>query len=347
MVFSGDSEIVDIAVHRTGNKQLEEELFLSGSSLHPDEKMKDLLLHYFLLPFKTDLFYHFSSEEEGLAKNPVYRAVSDIFDDPGRLYEQSLILARYLYDHSTHPHIKGGEFYTVYFKDCILEDEIVDVIGLFKSENKDTFLKVEPDGSGITLKYDQGINIHKLDKGCLIFNTEKESGYKVAVIDQTNRSSEARYWTEGFLHVSQRKDGYYHTKEILSVCKNYITEELPRQFDVSKADQADLLNRSVKFFKENDHFDMDTFTSEVMEQPEVIDDFARYKRDYQEEQEVEIADCFAISEPALKKQGRVFKSVIKLDKNFHIYVHGNRELIQQGVDENGRKYYKIFYKEEN
>jgi hypothetical protein len=49
---------------------------------------------------------------------------------------------------------------------------------------------------------------------------------------------------------------------------------------------------------------------------------------------------------AVKKQARVFKNVIKLDKNFHIYVHGDRNLIERGADENGT-FYKIYYKEEN
>ena len=47
---------------------------------------------------------------------------------------------------------------------------------------------------------------------------------------------------------------------------------------------------------------------------------------------------------AVKKQARVFKSVIKLDKNFHIYVHGNRELIEKGYDgAMGKHYYKIYF----
>ncbi|MDR0612480.1 MAG: hypothetical protein LBG45_03165 [Dysgonamonadaceae bacterium] len=66
----------------------------------------------------------------------------------------------------------------------------------------------------------------------------------------------------------------------------------------------------------------------------------------QKEYELELADDFTISDSAVKKQTRIFKSVIKLDKNFHIYVHGNSDLIQQGTDENG-KFYKIYYKEEN
>ena len=50
---------------------------------------------------------------------------------------------------------------------------------------------------------------------------------------------------------------------------------------------------------------------------------------------------------AVKKQARSIKSIIKLDKNLPIYVHGSRELIEQGVDEEGRKFYKIYYKEES
>ena len=42
----------------------------------------------------------------------------------------------------------------------------------------------------------------------------------------------------------------------------------------------------------------------------------------------------------------MFKGVLKLDKNFHIYIHGNRELIEQGIDKDGRKFYKIYFERE-
>jgi hypothetical protein len=58
-------------------------------------------------------------------------------------------------------------------------------------------------------------------------------------------------------------------------------------------------------------------------------------------------DNFNISAAALKKQSRVFKSVLKLDKNFHVYIHGDRELIEQGVDPDGRKFYKLYFREES
>jgi hypothetical protein len=91
---------------------------------------------------------------------------------------------------------------------------------------------------------------------------------------------------------------------------------------------------------------MAEFAHEVIGQPEVIDSFNQYKSAYVQEHDLEIVDNFTISDSAVKKQARVLKSVIKLDKNFHIYVHGNRELIEQGSDNKG-KFYKIYYKEEN
>ncbi len=79
----------------------------------------------------------------------------------------------------------------------------------------------------------------------------------------------------------------------------------------------------------------------------MIDSFRNFDTNYRSENEIELTDNFDISQQAVKKQARVFKSVLKLDKNFHIYIHGNRELIEQGVDEKGRKYYKIYYENES
>jgi hypothetical protein len=278
--------------------------------------------------------------------NEVFVCAGKIFDNPETLLEQSVHLAKHLYEQSIHPKVKDGEFYTVYFNDCIIDGEMVDAIGLFKSENKDTFLKVLPTGDSFEIESEKGININKLDKGCLIFNTEQENGYVVAVVDNTSKGPDAQYWMDDFLHVNQRHDGYYHTQQALSLCKNFIKDELPQQFEVSKPEQSALLNKSLQFFKKKDNFNMHEFANEVMEQPEMVESFNRYKSAYQQEFDIDLADDFAISDSAVKKQARVFKSVIKLDKNFHIYVHGDRNLIKQGADENG-KFYKIYYREEN
>ena len=339
------AKIESLALHKVNNKLLDEGIHFSSSSLTSEKEIKDHLINYFLTPFKSNEYFNLYHDSE-LSLNEVFVYVSKIFDNPENLFEQSVNLAKHLYEQSVHPKIKGGEFYTVYFKDCMVDGVTTDAVGLFKSENKDTFLKVFPSGDGFEIESEKGVNINKLDKGCLIFNIEKENGYVVAVVDNTNKGAEAQYWIDNFLHVRPRKDEYYHTQHLLSLCKNFVTKELPQQFEVSKADQVDLLNKSVQFFKENESFDMTSFSKEVIGQLAMIDSFNEYRTDFQREREIAISDNFTISESAVKKQARSIKSIIKLDKNFHIYVHGSRDLIEQGIDEQGRKFYKIYYDRE-
>ena len=185
--------------------------------------------------------------------------VSAVFEQPEQLHAQSVELAKHLYEQSNHPNIKGGEFYVVYFKDCILDGETIDAVGLFKSENKDTFLKVKATNNNFAINSEQGININKLDKGCLIFNTEKDNGYVVAVVDNTNRQMEAQYWIDDFLQIEQREDNYFNTESTLSMYKQFVTEQLPEEYELNRADQAELLNRTMHYFKDREEFALQDF----------------------------------------------------------------------------------------
>lgn len=336
---------MQVCLHKVGNRAEDEGLRLSKQPVIVSEDLENLLMSYFITPFKSELYYHFI-HESSLDLNEVYAYATAIFNNPEDLQTQSVHLAKHLYAKSTHAKIKGGEFYVVYFKDFSFQGESLDAIGLFKSENKDTFLKIFPKEQGFEIESEEGININKLDKGCIIYHTKKEDGYLVSIVDNTNKGTEAQYWMDDFLHVRQVHDQYFNTEKTLQLCKNYIVQKLPEEYEVSKADQADLLNRSMNFFKEKENFDFSEFNQDVFQQSELIISFNKYKDQYQEEQEVEISDSFAISDAAVKKQGRYYKSVIKLDKNFHIYVHGNKELIEQGEDDHGR-FYKLYFKEEH
>ena len=88
-------------------------------------------------------------------------------------------IAKHLYECSEHPKIKSGEFYVAYFTDLVLDDESFDAIGLFKSESKDRFLKVKQKNKIFNVSSEEGINTNKLDKGCLIFNTDETTGFKM------------------------------------------------------------------------------------------------------------------------------------------------------------------------
>ena len=132
------------------------------------------------------------------------------------------------------------------------------------------------------------------------------------------------------------------TKEFLGIAKNFVVKQLSEDFEVSKSDQIDLLNRSVEYFKENDSFDKKDFEKKVFQEPEIIKSFRSYDTSYREDNDLEIEDQFEISKPAVKKQSKVFK----LDKNFHIYIHGNKDMIERGVEKDGRKFYKIYFESE-
>jgi hypothetical protein len=346
MIHTEASSIHSVVLHAVGNKHNEEPLTLAHLPLSISESVNEMLRTYFFSSFKENETFHFYHEEE-ITQNKVYESASVIFDNPEALYHQSLVLAKHLYDQCKHPKIKAGELYTVFIKDCVWEGELVDAVGLFKAETKDAFLKVHQQGDNFVIESDKGININKLDKGCLIFNTERERGYVVAVVDNTNKGLEAQYWMDDFLGVQQRKDIFYDTQTALTLCKDFVKNKLPEQFEVNRAEQVEILNKSVRFFKENENFDIQEFAKEVMVQPEVIESFHSFKEEFETEEGIEVKDRFPISENAVKKQTKSFRSVIKLDKNFHIYVHGNPHLIKKGFDEeSGMNFYQVFFKEE-
>ena len=350
MVSFFESNLAELSVHHVGNKANEEYYSLSDNSMHiEDEMLNQLLKQFFLTPFqKVNEVYRFTQHSNDLNSNEIYRLASEVFTDSGLLHENSKKIATYLFEVADHPKIKGGELYVGYFENVQIEGDLHDVFGIFRSESKESYIKVYPEQTGFGISYEQqGININKLDKGCLIFNTEKEEGYKVVVIDTTSRTSDAAYWKDQFLMLKIRNDNFNKTQNVMDVYKNFVTEKLDQEFDVEKTDKIDLLNRSMKYFKEKETFDMDEFANEVIANEEGIELFKSYKQSYEEEFDTQIADTFDISDAAVKKQAKDFKSILKLDKNFHVYIHGNKELIEKEYDaEKGMNCYKLYFKEE-
>ncbi len=349
MVSYFEASLSQLSIHKAGNKSLEEPLTLSENSLKIDDEVLDgLLKQYFLHPFeKVNEAYRLFHPTSDLSLNEVFHFAEMIFEAPDTFHENTKQIAKHLYDISNHPKIKSGELYFAYFNNLQIEGELFDAVGIFKSESKEPYLTVSHQAKEFKITYEEmAINIKKLDKGCLVFNTEKEQGYKIVVVDQTNRS-EAVYWIDEFLKLKIRNNDYTQTQNTLSIYKSFVTEKMDEDFSLSKTDKIDLLNRSIKYFKEKESFDINEFGNEVIANPHGIEMFKSFKKNYEEEFDTSVADTFSISGAAVKKQARVFKSVLKLDRNFHIYIHGNNELIEKGFDqERNMNYYKVYFKEE-
>ena len=73
-------------------------------------------------------------------------------------------ISKHLYEASGHPKIKPGEVYVAHFRQVQLEGELQEAIGIFKSENKETFLKVFQEDAWFGVEHDEGISLKKPDK---------------------------------------------------------------------------------------------------------------------------------------------------------------------------------------
>ena len=109
-----------------------------------------------------------------------------------------------------------------------------------------------------------------------------------------------------------------------------------------------MLNKSTSFFKEKDKFDIKEFEKEILPQEELKEAFRDYRQTYNEKMDLTAIDDFEISPTAVKKNQKFMKSVVKLDKNFHVYVHGRHDYVEKGYDEEkGLKFYKLYYTNED
>lgn len=310
-----------------------------------DDLAKELMLKYLLSGFKEPAFYKFHFSSGDLDENPIYKYAREIFDNQSLLHPISQKIAQYLYFHSNHPNIRQGELIMCHFKDLLLEDEMLDAVGIFKAETVSNFLQLIENKENYNVDTLKGLAANTLDKGCLIFNTDSMSGYKICIIDKAN-SSEANYWTKDFLNVVEREDDYQFTKHYIQLTKDYVEGKRKMSDDFDKGDEIAVMNASESYFKGREVFSEQEYLEEVLG-TEHVDDFGEFKREVQFNGGFGLQPQFDISEAAVKKKNKVFKSVIKLDKNFHIYVHGDRTKIERGEDEFGQKYYKLFFEEEN
>jgi hypothetical protein len=332
--------VVDkIIYHKVGiedtNFQLNDELFVCT-----DEE-ENVLKTIFLKPFSNSYNAFEFKHAIDLNLNPLFTFAKAVLEN-NNFINDSKDICQHLKTVSKHPNIKDGDVFVMKLNDVKLDDNFYEALGIFKVENKQDFLETTSNNDSPTLSFKKGIGTKRLDKACLIIFTKEP--YTIFNID--NNSADTEYWQEEFISMAIKNDNANNTNQFLALTKTYLTEHMPAEFQVNKADQIDLLNRSVGYFKAHDEFDKQEFESEVLHHDDLINSFRSFEDKYKTNNEVIFQDNFTISEQAVKKQARIFKSIIKLDKNFHIYIHGNKEMIEQGVDANGRKFYKIYYEEE-
>lgn len=336
--------IKELIVHQAGNAAQGGSLILSEKAHSiPDNDWQQILIHFFLKSFNEAEQYRLATNQ-----NLVYTAAAKAFNEPEQLVTMSKQLAEHYHLKSNSAFAKSGELYIVYFEQVPFNGGFTDAIGIFQTSTKSAFLKVATRSNGVELSIEEGIDLKKPEKGVLLLKMEEEMGFLALLHESsTAKQAEGAFWQHDFLKAQPIANSYHHTNATLGMCKLFISNELNEQFDTNKTDQIDMLQRSMEYFKTHDQFQLEEFGKEVLYHPEMIDSFAQYKQQYEVAKQVNINNEFDINPAAIQKQQRFFKSILKLDKNFHVYVHGRRDLIEKGYDEiSGKQYYKLFFDEE-
>ncbi|MCK0160277.1 nucleoid-associated protein [Allomuricauda sp. F6463D] len=339
------AQIESISLHRVGNKSKNESAFLSAEPVTLNDEMAGLLKEYFFKPFreKEENYFKFDHEVD-LEFNKVFTTVTRIFENPSDNHVLSKKITSHLFEQSNHPHIKSGEVYVVHFSDMVINNQKTEAVGIFKSELKHDFLQFEEKEQNLEILIRQGININKLDKGCIVFNVDKEEGYKVLSVD-SNRY-DAKYWLENFLGVAPLTDENFYTKNYLKFCQNFAKDVvLPAE---DKQQEVMFMNRAVNHFAKNDNFEETSFLNDVMENPELIPEFKHYKVEKGPKYSIEDVSNFDIANKAVSDARRKIKNVINLDTNIQIKMdfinpESAEKFVEKGWDEEKQMYYYLVY----
>ena len=275
---------------------------------------------------------------ESVDLNPVYQFASKIFDDNEACLKQSVNMATYLYDQSVHPNIRSGELY-VLLLECEYKKNAVEAIAILKSEKKDPFLATDNDGREISVRTIYGTGMKGLDKGCLILNVDREHGYVVGTVDNTNNGSDAQYWTDSFLHVTDCDDDYHQTVKLMDMCKGFVKQ----QDGISDIDRAVAAKKTADVFALGETIQMDALADMICQDDKQKREFAAYREAF-EKQNGGFADEVNVVKKAASRKPVTRMNTLKLGADFEVKVLNPEAKIEGGVDKkSGKKYYTLYY----
>lgn len=344
MLNFANAKIPCAVVHHLPNPSIGNPSF-AKDTFEPDESLSEQVFDYLKRLFPNPEYFKFGYTNGDFVLNPVYNYACNTFDDEAQFLEHSTRIAKTLLDHSKSELIKDGDLLIFYIKGILFEDnEILDAICLLKIESKSKFIQLSQTNELIV---SEGIDYQSIDKACLILHNERKFGLKVLNKDRSNIGNASKYWQDDFLHLIRFDNEYLFTNQYIKLTANFIKQKTSGFNPEDNVEQAASLQKAQKYFQKNENFVEEEFVHEVFDKPAQKAEFARYKALNEENTNMSYPKEFEISPEGVKKIERVFKSVIKLDKNFHIYVHGDTRKIIKGEDNEGRKFYTLYYDSES
>lgn len=339
--------IESITLQKVGSKQREELNFLAKAEVALTDKEDKALKSFFLSSVKSSIELNKFSHHVSLEYNTMYDLTKKYFGQEQDFIPYSNAVLGHLYENSTHPQIKTGELFVVEFHDIEFNDIITTAIGVFKIEKKLEFLNFNHREDGIDFIIDKGVKLQKIDKGCLIINTETDDGLRILSVD--NNTYDASYWKKDFLGLEEVLNDSFQTKHYLNMISDFSANLV---IDNDTLAQKDFINQTMRVFNENEFINTDILKEELLEPFEITQEFEAYKEEYKQIHNLDLEPSFNIEQTTLKKEKKKIKSEILLDTKIQIKIDANeidtvKENIERGYDEEKKMhYYKVFFNEE-
>jgi hypothetical protein len=333
-----NAKIKSLAIHTVGNPSMDEPLILNQNLVTLPEDKHDIVLEMLLQGFNEN--EKFESEEElwSLVYDFCMRLRSRTHTVD--LNKDSHRVAEHLYDIMTNPKISAGHLFIAHIEEISIDGEYTEAMVFIKTEVEKTVIELNWYESDLDLKYHSGIIPGQIEKGALVY-LDAFGNQQYLLIDKSINSNQDRYWIDSFLEVVPVKNGYFKTKQAIEIAKGFIEQELPEITELHRTEAARIKQEAEKYFRTKDEFQIEEFSEALFHNKDLQEGFKTYANEFEDSS---ITEDFDISREAAKKAKTTFKEVIKLDKNFHIYIHGNTNLIQQGYDDQkGMNYYKVYF----
>jgi hypothetical protein len=332
--------ISNISIHKIN--ETAEIMFGRVPNLLMEGTENHILARVLLKGFNRDAPYRFSKQKNGEIP-ALENIVNELSGNKDEFINFSMGIAR---EWAANYHDEPGEHDLILcqFLNIQTGDEINTAYGIFYIDTLEKFLQVIRTNNEISIQLNEGINLKKINDCALmipglngkpaeLFFKQPDYGYKKDL------------FTYRFLKATPVHNNFYNTASHLDILKAYVDHELE---DEAPLDKIEKISRSADYFTSHDHFDQNEYDTAIFEDSDHKAAFDRFREQYAMDNDIRIVDEFEISPTAVKKNFRRIRSVIKLDRNFHVYVHGNRENIIRGYDaERGKHFYQLFFDEEN
>ncbi len=335
--------ISQLIVHFVGNASQEIPCFYSKGEIQLQEQEAKEIKKILLKPFTAPQQVKQLSHENEVQQNEFFIHAAKIFANPNSLTSTSVDITKQLFRYGTDFSIAHGELFIAVVDNIETKAGLTNGLLIAKITGTSKIIKTEQKTEALEIRLDKGIVGKNIEKACLLINEEVEDGMLVYTFEKT--IGETNYWDKYFIECKPRTDEFRQTNVLLSTFREFVMNDLPAE-QFSKKEKIGLIHQSMDYMAENnEQINIDNFIETTIADEGAREDYKESLRVYVEDNEVQMQSTFAANKDALAFQRKRFRSIIKLDKNFHIYVHSNDDLIERGNDEKG-KFYKIYFKEE-